>query len=124
MNHDHMPFSRRTFAPPHGSCGSFRPILPARFGDTPLCHQLVEEEAGDGRPRLALLVHPDRGPLDESAVADAFLEAIASLGPMQRVMSRVWRDTGVLRVVRARPQSTPGGKVLHLHSRAAGGRST
>ncbi len=99
-------------------------VLPARFGGTPLCYQLVEEEAADGRPRLILLVHPDRGPLDESAVADAFLEAIASLGPMQRVMSKVWRDTDVLRVARAAPESTPGGKVLHLHSRAAGGRST
>src|SRR5262249_55919496 len=36
-------------------------ILPARFGGDPTDYQLVEQEEQDGRPRLAVLVHPRLG---------------------------------------------------------------
>jgi hypothetical protein len=32
------------------------------------------------------------------------------------VMQLQWRQSGLLRVQRERPRSTPGGKILHLHA--------
>jgi len=91
-------------------------VLPARFGGGPTHYQLVEEEAKDGRPRLRLLIHPAVGPLDTTAVTDAFLEAVSQGSGAERVMGQVWRDSGVLRVERQVPLATASGKILHLHA--------
>ncbi len=90
-------------------------ILPGRFGGSPTDYQLVEEEGRDGQPRLSLLVHPSVGPLDTSAVADAFLSAIGGGSGAERVMALHWRDAGLLRVERRAPLVTASGKILHLH---------
>ena len=89
--------------------------LPARFGGGPTDYQLVEEEGGDGRPRLRLLVHPKLGPLDADAVTDAFLGAIDGGSGAERVMALQWREAGFLQVDRQPPRSTVSGKILHLH---------
>lgn len=90
--------------------------LPARFGGGPLDYQLVEAEAADGRPQLLLLVHPALGPVDPAAVEAAFLDAIRAAGGVHALVETAWRHAGFLRVERRPPETTPGGKVLHLHS--------
>jgi hypothetical protein len=90
-------------------------VLPRRFGGGPGQYQLVEEEWPDGRPRLRLLVDPAVGPLQPSAVAEAFLEAAAAASDAARMMVQVWREGGGLVVERRRPLATASGKVLHLH---------
>jgi hypothetical protein len=91
--------------------------LPARFGGAPTDYQLVEDEAEDGRARVRLFVHPRVGPLEPSAIAEAFLVAVGSGSPAARVMERVWRDADLLQVERQPPLTTRAGKVLHLHRR-------
>lgn len=90
--------------------------LPARFGGGPLDYQLVEEEAEDGSPVLRLLVHPALGPMDPSDVGAAFLDAIAANGPLPGLIAAAWRHGGLLRVERRPPETTPGGKIQHLHA--------
>jgi hypothetical protein len=95
--------------------GVLEEVLPARFGGAPTDYQLVEDEADDGSPRLRLLVHPAVGPLDTEAVSETFLRAIGAGAGVERVMSLLWRDAGLLRVERLAPRTTASGKVLHLH---------
>jgi hypothetical protein len=90
-------------------------VLPARFGGGPTHYQLVEQESAAGRPRLLLVVHPAVGPLDESALREAFLDALGTNSAAERVMSQVWREGDFLRVERAAPHLTPSGKIQHLH---------
>jgi hypothetical protein len=90
-------------------------VLPARFGGGPTDYQLVEAEAADGRPDLRLRAHPRRGPLDEAALADAFLGAIGGGAGAERLMELQWRQSDLLRVERRPPLATRSGKVLHLH---------
>jgi hypothetical protein len=90
-------------------------VLPARFGGGPTDYQLVEDEEVDGCPRLRLLVHPDVGPVDAAQVASALLDALGAGNGPERVMTQLWRESGLLRVERAVPRTTPAGKILHLH---------
>jgi hypothetical protein len=92
-------------------------VLPDRFGGAPTHYQLLEEEADDGRPVLRLLVHPVVGPVDSTALANAFLEAIAPAPGGERMMSLVWREAGLVRVERRQPLATGSGKIHHLHLR-------
>jgi hypothetical protein len=94
-------------------------VLPARFGGGPTDYQLIEDEEVDGHPRLQLVVAPSVGPLDASAVVDAFLTAISAGFGAERVAGLVWRDSAFLRVVRRRPEASPGGKILHRVPRPA-----
>ena len=90
-------------------------VLPARFGGAPTDYQLVEEESQDGQPRLRLIVHPALGPLNATEVANSLLTAIGPGSGVERVMSLVWRDAGLLSVERRVPYTTASGKILHLH---------
>jgi hypothetical protein len=83
-------------------------MLPRRFGGAPTQYQLVEDEGDDGQPRLALLVHPAVGEVDEGEVIRAFREGIGAHGG-------VWDTPGFLRVERRAPEATASGKILHLH---------
>jgi hypothetical protein len=96
-------------------------VLPKRFGGGPTDYQLVEEESEQGRPVLRLLVHPDVGPLDAGAVAEAFLQAIGVGSGAERVMAIDWRQAGLPLVERRAPLVTPAGKILHLHQSRPGG---
>jgi hypothetical protein len=93
--------------------------LPARFGGVGTDYQLVEEEAEDGTARLRLLVHPRLGPLDEAAVVDAFLAALAAVSPTRRMMTVAWRNGDIVRVERREPLAAPSGKVIHFRGAAA-----
>jgi hypothetical protein len=92
-------------------------VLPARFGGGPTHYQLVEEEHPGGEPRLRLLVHPDVGPVDSGAVAEAFLAAIGPGSGPERITALLWGDGGLLEVERRPPVDTQSGKILHVHSR-------
>ena len=89
-------------------------VLPARFGGGPRDYQLIEEHAGDGEPRLRLLMHPAIGPADPAAVASVFLEAISAGAEHRRHMTTEWRAAGLLRVEREAPRVGASGKILHL----------
>lgn len=90
-------------------------VLPSRFGGAPTDYQLVEDEEGDGRPRLRLFIHPALGPVDPHEVTATFLEAIGAGGGPERVMGLAWRGAGLLRIERQPPLATGSGKILHLH---------
>jgi len=53
---------------------------------------------------------------DRAAVEAAFLDAIGAAGGAQRLVEAAWRHVGFLRVERRPPETTPGGKIQHLHS--------
>ena len=89
-------------------------LLPARFGGSGLDYQLVEHEAVDGAPRLQLVVDPAVGPLDEAALVEVLLAAIEAQSPAGRVAARLFRQAGVLQVLRQPPGRSASGKVLHL----------
>ncbi|MFO1283957.1 MAG: hypothetical protein U1F51_16100 [Burkholderiales bacterium] len=97
-------------------------VLPGRFGGRPGDWQLVERHDGArAEPELRLLVDPSVGPLDEGAIADAFLEAVGGGDAGERMMALQWRAAGVLRVERAAPLRTVSGKILHVHAARAAG---
>jgi hypothetical protein len=90
-------------------------VLPRRFGGAPTDYQLVDGEDEEGNPRLLLLVHPNVGPLDPEAVAEALIRGISAGSGTERMMGLVWRDAKLIRVERRPPLVTPSGKILHLH---------
>jgi hypothetical protein len=92
-------------------------VLPARFGGGPTDYQVVEEEAGEGRSRLRLLVHPAVGAVEPAALVDVFLSALGAGSGAQQVMALQWRAAGFVVVDRTVPLALPSGKVLHLHQR-------
>jgi hypothetical protein len=89
-------------------------VLPDRFGGGPADYQVVEEEDGDGRSVLRLLVHPSVGDVPGEALAEAFLSAVSAGAGAERVMGLAWRQARLLRVERRPPVVTRAGKILHL----------
>jgi hypothetical protein len=89
-------------------------VLPARFGGRPTDYQLVEEEV-DGIPKVAVVIDPRVGDVEEGAVIAAVLCALGSGPGYKAMMADAWRDGGTLRVVRREPYATGAGKVLPLH---------
>jgi hypothetical protein len=89
-------------------------VLPARFGGSSADYQLVELEE-DGLSRIALVVSPRVGALDEAEVLRAFSSFLRSRGAAQRLMGEVWERSGTLRVMRREPYVTPGAKTSSVH---------
>ncbi len=87
-------------------------ILPHRFGGDPADYQLVEHEDAEGYTRLSLLMHPRLGPVDEGALLDCVDRTFAECC---HACARVWKEVGTLRVERAAPIPTRGGKQMQLH---------
>jgi hypothetical protein len=92
-------------------------VLPGRFGGGPTDYQLVETAEGSGDSRLRLIAHPALGQLDETALIDTFLCAVARRGGAEAIMAQMWRDARLLRVERRPLHTTGTGKILHLHVR-------
>lgn len=90
-------------------------VLPARFGGSPLDYQFVEEEDGAGFSRVAVVVAPRVGPVDERAVVDAVLDALARGAPSADLARAVWQRAGTLHVRRAEPVWTARGKLMPRH---------
>jgi hypothetical protein len=95
--------------------------LPARFGGGPTDYQILDEEKGDGRPELRLLIHPRLGPLNEQEVMRSFFQEISRCGGAAAVMGLAWQEGKLLKVERRPPLATPSGKILHLHVRPPAG---
>jgi phenylacetate-coenzyme A ligase PaaK-like adenylate-forming protein len=91
-------------------------VLPRRFGGAPTDYQILEREDAAGLTRYRLLVSPNLGTLDERAVVETFLGALARQRPPYRFMVEQWRRTGALTVERQRPVRTPSGKLLAFWS--------
>lgn len=89
-------------------------VLPKRFGGSPTDYQIVEEEDGEGRPVLRLVIRPEVGPLDEGRVVDAFLEAVGRGRGVERIMGLVWKESRLVRVERGAPRQAASGKILHF----------
>ena len=89
-------------------------VLPARFGGGPTDYQFVEDELG-GLPRVRLLVSPRVGDVDEAAVLEQSLAALADGPGYRQMMAGIWRDGGTLTVERAEPIATPSAKVPAFH---------
>ncbi|KRT75929.1 MAG: hypothetical protein XU14_C0081G0006 [Armatimonadetes bacterium CSP1-3] len=93
--------------------------LPREFGGDSRHYQLVEGEDGRGLTRLFLLVSPQVGPVDEDALRERVLGAIADrhlLSRRGRTIGRIWRGADTIYLLRREPLATESGKVLHLHT--------
>jgi hypothetical protein len=88
-------------------------VLPTRFGGTGLDYQFIEDDE-HGLPRVLLAVHPRLGPVAEREILNVALSHLSRV-PGGRLMADVWRDSGVLRLVRREPISTGALKLLPLH---------
>lgn len=86
--------------------------LARRFGGGPADYQIVEEESATGLPCYWLLVSPMLGPIDEAALVEQFLSALAPQKPPYRFMVEQWRRMRVLRVRRAQPAPGLRGKIV------------
>lgn len=89
-------------------------ILPARFGGQATDYQFVEE-AEHGLPRVALVISPRVGALDEAAVVATVLDELAGRAVSGPMMARIWRDGRTLRIVRREPYVTSSAKIQALH---------
>ena len=89
-------------------------VLPDRFGGGPGDYQLVEQEE-NGVARVAVVVSPRVGELDEPALLGAVTSFLRSRGRPQRLMVDVWEQTGTLRVERREPYVTAGAKTPSVH---------
>jgi hypothetical protein len=88
--------------------------LPARFGGAPTDYQLVEEEDG-GVPRVAIVVSPRLGEVDEEKVIATVVTALSSGPAYKRMMASMWQSGDTLKVVRREPHATAHAKILPLH---------
>lgn len=88
-------------------------VLPRAFGGHPTDYQFVEEQEGE-LSQVSLVVSP-RVPLDdETRVARAVLEHLASRGPGNRLMAAFWQQGRTLRIERREPYVTPASKTPPL----------
>lgn len=95
--------------------------LPARCGGGPLDYQLVEDEGGDGLPRVRLLVAHAVGPIDTRRVAEIVHEVLVRQGPSSAIL---WQQGGWLRIERGGVAVTRSGKVHHLVAAGSGSPAT
>jgi hypothetical protein len=90
-------------------------VLPGRFGGSALDYQLMEEEDEKGFTRLSLLVNPSLALVDERAVIEAVLEAMAKSSVGADSASAIWKQANALRIKREKPVWTARGKLMPLH---------
>lgn len=87
--------------------------LPARFGGGPTDYQFIEEES-EGRTVVRLLIHPDRGLVDERAAVELALASLGGGSRGQSMMAEHWRSGEMLSVARAVPETNNAGKTPPL----------
>jgi hypothetical protein len=94
-------------------------VLPGRFGGAATDYQVLEEEDGNGLRRLYLLINPEVGSVDESALKQTFLEELARGGELDDFMARLWERADAIEIRREAPRAMPGGKTLSFHVAAS-----
>lgn len=67
---------------------------------------------------IRLFVRPGVGPRELGVVTDAFLTALESSSGAEQVMSRAWREAGVLSAERQDPIVLASGKIRPVHTLA------
>jgi hypothetical protein len=92
-------------------------VLPSRFGGRPTDYQFLEGEER-GLPRITLVIRSEVGTVDPRQVTDVVFQFLRERGTGQRLMADVWAQSRTLRVVRADPYVTPGGKIPPLRALA------
>ncbi|MGH2405265.1 MAG: hypothetical protein ACRDGN_12515 [bacterium] len=89
-------------------------VLPRTFGGQSVDYQLLEVEDERHLTQLLLLVSPRLGSLDEQAVRDRFISALAA---EERVsMPELWRQADTIQVLRQDPVHTAAGKLFPFHT--------
>lgn len=88
-------------------------VLPGQFGGDPTDYQLLEQEDEDGFTRLSVLVHPNLGAVDETAILGCVEHALMSMSDGRGVP--IWKAAETVRVHRAVPIMTRAGKLMPLH---------
>jgi len=88
--------------------------LPDEFGGGTGDYQILEEESGDGKTYVTLLVDPAVGAIDEQRLLERFAAAIASKSPQHRFAAELWQTSGTFRVRRQVPMASARGKILPL----------
>lgn len=89
-------------------------LLTVKYGGTSLDYQWVEVEDEWGRTDLKLRISPDLGLLDEKDVIHDVLNELQKGGEGERVMSEMWRQSGIICVTREFPKPTKRGKMIAL----------
>jgi hypothetical protein len=89
-------------------------ILPGRFGGKPNDYQFVETEI-EGLRRVDLIATPRIGNLDEQELTDVVLAFLGKSSEGDRMMSEIWRQGKILRLLRREPYVTSASKVQPLH---------
>jgi hypothetical protein len=91
--------------------------LPDIYGGRSTDYQVVEEEDAKGIPRLRLLVSPRVGDVDETKVVNTFMKLLKRAEDHGWAQSgtEMWKQSGMVRVVRDFPISTASGKILPFH---------
>jgi hypothetical protein len=91
--------------------------LPTMFGGRSTDYQLIETEDSIGLPRLELLISPSVGPIDEAHVVNTFMSLLKRAEDKGWAQSgtEMWRQSGMVKTVRAFPLPTASGKILPFH---------
>ncbi len=91
--------------------------LPDIYGGRSTDYQVVEEEDANGMTHLRLLVSPRVGNVNESEVVKTFLRLLKRAEDQGWAQSgtEMWKQSGMVRVVRDFPIATASGKILPFH---------
>lgn len=91
--------------------------LPEIFGGRSTDYQVVEQEDGNGIPQLRLVVSPRIGNVNESEVVKTFIKLLKRAEDRGWAQSgtEMWKQSGIVRMVRDFPVSTSSGKVMSFH---------
>jgi len=85
-------------------------VLPTECGGTALDYQLVERENDRGFTELVVVVHPSVPLADENRVVETVRQALANGSGAMHLAGALLGEAGAIRVERARPQVSLGGK--------------
>jgi hypothetical protein len=99
-------------------------VLPARLGGTPQDYQLAEEEDEAGLTMLVLRISPRVHLENEERVREVMLSALAESNSAADIAQAIWRQAHTLKVRRAEPVWTTGGKLLPLDLASRGRQRT
>jgi hypothetical protein len=91
--------------------------LPEIFGGKSTDYQVVEQEDGNGIPQLRLMVSPRIGNVNESEVVNTFIKLLKRAEDRGWAQSgtEMWKQSGIVRMVREFPVSTASGKIMSFH---------
>lgn len=90
-------------------------ILPAKYGGSSTDYQILEEEDEQGHTRLSIVISPGVEGINEDELIRTVLAGLAGEKDTARMMTRIWSQANIFRVIRRQPFITTRGKLLPLH---------